>query len=314
MPDLVRVLDELATLSEVAFTELESAPPAVVWLANIENPNTRRAYAQDLKEFLSFIGIFDPNEFHRIQRSHVIAWRKSLESRDLSSASIRRRLSALASLFDSLCESNCVPSNPVDGVQRPPQDSNEGKTPAISDAQARALLDAPDPNTDQGRRDRAIIATYLFHGLRRSELAALKVASIEERRGVAHFKVIGKRSKIRYIPIAPEAMSRINDYIERSHVHTGEQDSPLFLSRNGKGITGSGIYQMVSTYAEAGELPPAAFCLHSLRSTAATNALENGADLAFVQAWLGHANISTTRLYDRRSCRPEDSPSFRVRY
>jgi integrase len=55
-------------------------------------------------------------------------------------------------------------------------------------------------------------------------------------------------------------------------------------------------------------------CVHSLRATAATNALIHEADIAKVQEWLGHANVSTTRLYDRRKTRPEDSPTFRVRY
>jgi integrase/recombinase XerD len=54
--------------------------------------------------------------------------------------------------------------------------------------------------------------------------------------------------------------------------------------------------------------------VHSLRATAATNALTHEADIAKVQEWLGHANVSTTRLYDRRKTRPEDSPTFRVRY
>jgi integrase len=56
------------------------------------------------------------------------------------------------------------------------------------------------------------------------------------------------------------------------------------------------------------------FCVHSLRATAATNALENGADIARVQEWMGHANVSTTRLYDHRHHRPEDSPTFQTRY
>src|SRR5579863_7120692 len=55
-------------------------------------------------------------------------------------------------------------------------------------------------------------------------------------------------------------------------------------------------------------------CVHSLRATAATNALSNQADIAKVQEWLGHANVSTTRLYDRRKTRPEDTPTFRVKY
>ncbi|MDX2175273.1 MAG: tyrosine-type recombinase/integrase, partial [Candidatus Sumerlaeia bacterium] len=52
----------------------------------------------------------------------------------------------------------------------------------------------------------------------------------------------------------------------------------------------------------------------SLRATAATNALEHQADIAKVQEWLGHANVSTTRLYDRRRSRVEESPTFRVRF
>ena len=56
------------------------------------------------------------------------------------------------------------------------------------------------------------------------------------------------------------------------------------------------------------------FCVHSLRATAATNALLHGADIAKVQEWLGHANVATTRLYDQRHPRPEDSPTFRVAY
>jgi integrase/recombinase XerD len=55
-------------------------------------------------------------------------------------------------------------------------------------------------------------------------------------------------------------------------------------------------------------------CVHSLRATAATNALSNEADIAKVQEWLWHANVSTTRLYDRRKTRPEDSPTFHVKY
>ena len=51
-----------------------------------------------------------------------------------------------------------------------------------------------------------------------------------------------------------------------------------------------------------------------LRATAATNALDHQADIAKVQEWLGHANIATTRIYDHRRTRPEDSPTFKVVY
>lgn len=53
---------------------------------------------------------------------------------------------------------------------------------------------------------------------------------------------------------------------------------------------------------------------HALRATAATNALDNQADIAKVQEWLGHANIATTRIHDHRKTRPEDGPTFKVAY
>jgi site-specific recombinase XerD len=79
-------------------------------------------------------------------------------------------------------------------------------------------------------------------------------------------------------------------------------------------VTGDGLYKMLRRYAQKAGIQVDGLCLHALRATAATNALEHQADIAYVQEWLGHANISTTRLYDRRRSRPEDSPTFRVKY
>ena len=124
----------------------------------------------------------------------------------MAPASVRRKLSALSDLFDYLCEANAISHNPVDGVQRPTEGANEGKTPAISDAQARALLEAPPKDTLKGKRDRAILAVLLFHALRRSELCALRVRDYEDRRGVKHLRVHGKRGKIRYVPVHREAI------------------------------------------------------------------------------------------------------------
>ena len=94
-------------------------------------------------------------------RAHLIAWRKDLERRSLAASTIRRKLSALSSLFDYLCEQNAVTHNPVNGVKRPAVNNNEGLTPALGDAQARALLAAPVEDTRKGKRDRAILATLL---------------------------------------------------------------------------------------------------------------------------------------------------------
>jgi integrase/recombinase XerD len=138
-------------------------PPAVVWFANIDNEQTRRVYQVDVQEFMAFAGIVDPRIFRE-------AWRRDLERRALGAATIRRKLAALSSLFEALCEANTVQGNPVHGVKRPRLDSQEGKTPAIGDHQARALLAAPDASTLAGLRHRAMLTTLLYYGLRRAEL------------------------------------------------------------------------------------------------------------------------------------------------
>ena len=154
--DLVVV--ETRALTAAQFGDLAEIPAELEWLTNITNPKTRRAYKIDVGEFLTFAGLSGPAELCTVSRAHIIAWRKDLETRQLSPASIRRKLSALSSLFDYLCERNAVSGNPVDGVKRPMSNGNEGTTPALGDAQVRKLVEAPPINTLKGVRDRAILA------------------------------------------------------------------------------------------------------------------------------------------------------------
>ncbi len=174
-------------LTRSQFERLADIPPEEEWLANITNPKTQRAYKNDVREFIAHTGLHGYDELRSIVRSHVIAWRKDMEVRKLSAASIRRKLSALSSLFDYHCEKNAVAGNPVDGVKRPMANGNEGTTPALGDRQARKLLEAPPANTLKGKRDRAILATLLYHGMRREELCSLRVKDLHSREGVLLF-------------------------------------------------------------------------------------------------------------------------------
>ena len=103
-------------------------PAATAWFANIDNPNTRRAYRNDLGEFMTFIGISSPEELRLVVSAHLLAWRKDLERRELAGDTIRRKLAALSSLFEYLSDANAVTHNPVKGVRRPKVESYEGKT------------------------------------------------------------------------------------------------------------------------------------------------------------------------------------------
>ncbi len=81
-------------------------------------------------------------------------------------------------MYEFLTDQNAVPTNPVKGVKRPKVDSYEGKTPAIADKEARQLMNLPNDKSLKGLRDRAMLATLLYHGLRREELCRLKIKDI----------------------------------------------------------------------------------------------------------------------------------------
>jgi len=125
-------------------------------------------------------------------------------------------------------------------------------------------------------------------------------------RSAARSHVIAWRKDMERRGLAPatirrmlSALSSLFDYLcERSAVTGNPVDGVKRPMANGTGLS-----------AEVRGL-----CVHSLRATAATNALSHDFDIAKVQEWLGHANVSTTCLYDRRKSKPEDSPTFRVKY
>lgn len=311
------------SLTRAQFDDLASVPPEEEWLANITNAKTRRAYKNDVREFIVYAGLKDYTELRSIVRAHVIGWRKVMEGRKLKPASIRRKLSALSSLFDYLCERNAATGNPVDGVKRPMANGNEGSTPSLGDRQVRKLLEAPPANTLKGIRDRAILATLLYHGIRREELCSLCVKDLHSRQGVMHLCVKGKRSKIRFVPVNVGALRLIEEYLTVTG-HREDVEGALFrpvknnrTGRLDRHLDSSSVYRnIVRKYGRETGISAEVngLCVHSLRATAATNALSHDCDIAKVQEWLGHANVSTTRLYDRRKSKPEDSPSFRVKY
>jgi integrase/recombinase XerD len=316
--EIVPVTPTGRLLTAAEFHRLADVPPEVEWFKNISNPNTRRVYENAIGDFMRFTGIQRPEEFRTVTRAHIIAWRDELARRGLGGSTIRNRLASLASLFEYLCEKNAVTHNPVKGVERPRTESGEGKTPAIGDHQARELLAAPDKDTIKSKRDRAILSTLLFHALRREELCKLKVRDFRHaRKGVPHLKVSGKGGKTRYVPLHPGTHALIHDYVDSAQHGTDENGALFRPVRNNRtglhdaAITADGVYKLVRAYSAALGFEIGA---HALRATAATNALDHEADIAKVQEWLGHANISTTRIYDHRRTRSEDSPTFKVAY
>lgn len=133
-----------------------------------------------------------------------------------------------------------------------------------------------------------------------------------------------KRDKVRFVPIHAAAQRLIEEYLALAG-HGADVGGPLFRpvknNRTAEGLDRpldpASLYRNIVRHyglAVGVSAEVVGLCVPSLRATAATNALSHQADIANVQEWLGHANVSTTRLYDRRKTRPEDSPTFHVKY
>jgi integrase len=177
-------------------------------------------------------------------------------------------------------------------------------------------LEAPSADTLKGKRDRAILATFLHHGLRYEELCSLRVRDLQSRQGVPHLRILGKGSKVRYVPAHPLAPERIHDYLEAAG-HGGDADGPLFRPLKnpaGEGdinrpLTHGAVYHRVlRKHAKAAGIDSISFGPHALRATAATNALDRGADLGKVQVRQGAGMARSRQRIDHPALRPAPLP------
>lgn len=296
---------------------LAAVPEEQIWLGKLRSQRTREAYRRDVRHFMETLGITTLDELRRADHRAVLAWEASMREREgLEASTIRRRLAALSSLFTHLVNYGAVETNPVREIERPAINRREGKTLAFSQQQARAVLDAPPVDTVQGLRDRAMLAVGFQVGLRRAEIAALCVGGLHQNRGYDSLWVTRKGRKRDSLAVHPQVVQRIRDYLAAAS-HGADLDGPLFrpIRGNGKGtdsrrhLAPDAIDRMLRQYARRIGLDRG-YSAHSMRATFITTALDNGASLEDVQRAAGHADPSTTRLYDRRGHNPEKSASF----
>ena len=296
-------------------------PEEQVWLAKLKSRRTRDAYRQDVAHFMAVVQIQSADELRQVDHRAVIAWEAHLrEYLRLQPSTIRRRLSALSSLFSHLVKYGLVAANPVRDIERPSLNRRHGKTLAFSQKQARAILDAPNPATVQGLRDRAILAVGFQVGFRRAEIVALQVEDLHQNRGFEALWVTRKGNKRDSVAVHPHVAQRIRQYLQVAG-HRDKLDSPLFrpVRNNGviadtrRSLSPDRVDCILKKYARSIGVDRG-YSAHSMRATFITTALDNGASLEDVQRDVGHADPSTTKLYDRRGHNPEKSASFFANY
>jgi site-specific recombinase XerD len=269
--------------------------------------------------------ITSTDQLRLVNRATVVAWQNEMVEQDAKARTIRRRLSALASLFSHLVKHRSADENPVRDIKRPKVNRRQGTTRAFSTKEARMVLDAPDATTLRGLRDRAILSVGFQAGPRRSEIASLLVKDFHTNAGYKSLHFIRKGGEDLSLALNAQTAKRIEEYLAASG-HADDLGGPLFrpippLKPRAKArkrnlrrhLPPEAVDRILRHYTAVAGLDKG-YTAHSMRATFITTALDKGASLEDVQRDVGHADPSTTKLYDRRGYNPEKSAAFFATY
>lgn len=231
-------------------------PEEVIWLAGQLSEHTRRAYRADVLHFVRIMNVRSAAELRRVDRAAVIAWQNRMREQEAKPRTIRRRLSGLCSLFAHLIAHHAA-VNSVRDIKRPRVNRRQGTTRAFSVKEARKILDAPDPLTLQGLRDRAILSVGLQAGPRRAEIASLRVRDFHVNVGYKVLHFIRKGGEDLSLAINPQTSQRIEDYLVAAG-HSDDREGPLFRPVRGNQLRSegcrtlhpSGIARIVEKYTQ----------------------------------------------------------------
>jgi len=256
------------------------------------SPYTVRNYTTDLLDFLRFLGDRKVASLEAVDRHVLRDYLSQLMERGLVKASIARKLSAIRSFYRYLLREKMVSASPV--ASSPKLDR---RLPSfLTREEVNRLLEAPDPSTPQGRRDRALLELLYASGLRVSELARLSLEQVNL--DTNEIRVWGKGAKERMVLMGQPAAQALADYLSQGRPRLlGERKSDaLFLNRYGKRLIERRVQRLLEKYALIAGIGKRVHP-HMLRHTFATHLLDGGADLRVVQELLGHASLASTQIY-----------------
>lgn len=250
-------------------------------------------------------GVVRPIEVTRPVLERYQRWLYHYRKKDgepLSFRSQHQRLSCLRAFFRYLTRHNLILYNPASELELPKLERRLPKH-VLTAGEAERVLNQADVRLPLGIRDRAILETLYSTGMRRSEVVGLKLYDLDGERGTIMVRQ-GKGKKDRMIPIGERAIAWVTKYVRdvRPDLVADPTETALFLTALGEPFTPNRLTRVVREYVVAAELGKEGAC-HIFRHTMATLMLEHGADIRFIQAMLGHAELSTTQIYTQVSIR-----------
>src|SRR5271169_1360579 len=273
--------------------------------ANIRNKNTRRAYAQATREFLTWCESADVASIADVQPLHVAAYIEQL-GKERSAPTVKQRLAAIRHLFDWLVTGQVMPVNPASSVRGPSHSVKRGKTPVLDPSEARALLDSIDVTKPIGLRDRALIGLMVYLFARIGAAVAMKVEDVFVQNRRLWVRLHEKGGKRHEMPCHHNLDAYLHAYIDAAGIG-GNPKNILFPTAQGRtGLLSTRPMSQPDAYRMIGRRALDAGIAtkignHSFRATGITEYLRNGGRRELAQQMANHESARTTGLYDRRN-------------
>ena len=254
--------------------------------------NTIASYMRDIRQYASYLQSKQTDVLSATQQtiSDYMQW---LQGIGKSPATISRALASLKSLYMFALNEDEIEENPVHNISI---EKAEKKLPQIlSGKEVELLLEQPRVSDMKGCRDKAMLEVLYATGIRVSELIGLNIDDVSLSGGFIRC-VNGAKSRI--IPLYPEALQALREYIEavRPKMIAVPNEHSLFVNVSGERMSRQGFWKIIKYYQEKAKIDKD-ITPHTLRHSFAAHLLENGADLHSIQEMLGHSDISSTQIY-----------------
>ena len=253
--------------------------------------NTVASYMRDLRQYASYLGS-EGIDVLDADQDVVSSYMNSMKANGKSAATISRALASIKSLYIFAVQNREIEENPIHNIKI---DKAEKKLPQILTGKEVELLLQQKVTEMKGCRDKAMLEVLYATGIRVSELIGLNIDDVS-----LHGSFIRCESgeKTRIIPIYPEALQSLHEYIDsvRPKMIAVPTEHSLFVNVSGERMSRQGFWKIIKYYQEKAHIDKD-ITPHTLRHSFAAHLLENGADLRSIQQMLGHSDISSTQVY-----------------
>lgn len=266
------------------------------FISRYDNENTQNSYLTDLKGFIKFISSKQLKNF-KIDYQIASEYREFLKTKDYSTPTFARKLIVVKKFYSFLRGLGKVSTNPFEAVRIPTVD-RESKTKNIDDESIKKIIKLASENV----KHKLIVYFLVFHGMRESEIARIKIDNLRLDEETPYIIIEGKRDKSRIHPIRPDMVEVIKDFINKNEEY-------LFSGQETEHIHRQSIWRIVK---KLGNIAGVDVHPHQFRHYAITKARDSGMTIEQVKEFAGHVDINTTNRYYRTKQNLEDSPVLKI--